>query len=75
MLYADVTSTIIGAVLGTSTVTTLSETAAGIAAGARTGIAFGFISYIIIHAGTGDFKKLNPTLIFIGALSVLSLIV
>lgn len=148
MLYADVTSTIIGAVLGTSTVTTLSETAAGIAAGARTGLAsvvtslffivalfftplvsivpsfatspaliivgvymfkniyeldwkdyktlfpsfvtilmmpltysistglaFGFISYIIIHAGTGDFKKLNPTLIFIGALSVLSLIV
>ncbi|MGL4646164.1 MAG: solute carrier family 23 protein, partial [Cetobacterium sp.] len=148
MLYADVTSTIIGAVLGTSTVTTLSETAAGIAAGARTGLAsvvtsfffivalfftplvsivpsfatspaliivgvymfkniyeldwkdyktlfpsfvtilmmpltysistglaFGFISYIIIHAGTGDFKKLNPTLIFIGVLSVLSLIV
>ncbi|MEG0068723.1 NCS2 family permease [Cetobacterium sp.] len=148
MLYADVTSTMVGAVLGTSTVTTLSETAAGIAAGARTGLAsvvtagffivslfftplvsivpsfatapaliivgvymfknicdldwkdyktlfpafvtilmmpltysistglaFGFISYIVIHAGTGDIKKLNPTLLFIGVLSVLSLIV
>ena len=148
MLYADVTSTMIGAVLGTSTVTTLSETAAGIAAGARTGLAsvvtagffivslfftplvsivpsfatapaliivgvymfknicdldwkdyktlfpsfvtilmmpltysistglaFGFISYIVIHAGTGDIKKLNPTLLFIGVLSVLSIIV
>lgn len=148
MLYADVTSTIVGSILGTSTVTTLSETAAGIAAGARTGLAsvvtaglfllsllftplvsivpsfatapaliivgvymfkniceldwkdyktlfpsfvtilmmpltysistglaFGFISYILIHLGTFDFKKLNPTLIFIGVLSVLSLIV
>ncbi|WP_297598201.1 NCS2 family permease [uncultured Cetobacterium sp.] len=148
MLYADVSATMVGAVLGTSTVTTLSETAAGIAAGARTGLAsvvtaclfiislfftplvsivpsfatapaliivgvymfknicdldwkdyktlfpsfitilmmpltysistglaFGFISYIIIHAGTGDFKKLNPTLIFIGVLSAISLIV
>ncbi|MBC2851209.1 NCS2 family permease [Cetobacterium sp. 8H] len=148
MLYADVTSTMVGAVLGTSTVTTLSETAAGIAAGARTGLAsvvtacffivslfftplvsivpsfatapaliivgvymfknicdldwkdyktlfpsfvtilmmpltysistglaFGFISYIVIHAGTGDVKKINPTLLFIGVLSVLSLIV
>lgn len=148
MLYADVTSTIVGAVLGTSTVTTLSETASGIAAGAKTGLAsvvtaglfllslfltplvaivpsfatspalilvgvymfkniceldwkdyktlfpsfvtilmmpltysistglaFGFISYILIHIGTGDFKKLNPTLLFIGVLSVLSLIV
>ncbi|WP_297406105.1 NCS2 family permease [uncultured Cetobacterium sp.] len=148
MLYADVTATIIGATLGTSTVTTLSETASGIAAGAKTGLAsvvtaslfilslfftplvsvvpsfatapaliivgvymfknicdldwkdyktlfpsfitilmmpltysisiglaFGFISYIVIHVGLGDFKKINPTLIFIGALSVLSLIV
>nr|WP_307774921.1 NCS2 family permease [uncultured Cetobacterium sp.] len=148
MLYSDVTATIVGAVLGTSTVTTLSETAAGIAAGARTGLAsvvtgtmfiialfftplvsivpsfatapaliivgvymfknicdldwkdyktlfpsfitilmmpltysisiglaFGFISYILVHLGTKDFDKLNPTLLFIGALSVLSLVV
>lgn len=148
MLYTDVISTIFGAILGTSTVTTLSETAAGIAAGARTGLAsvvtaglfflalfftpivgvvpayatapaliivgvymfrniceldftdfktmfpafitiimmpltysisiglaLGFISYILIHLGTGDYKKINPTLYFIGALSVLSLIV
>lgn len=39
------------------------------------GIAFGFISYILVHLGTKDFDKLNPTLLFIGALSVLSLVV
>ncbi|MEG1311167.1 MAG: NCS2 family permease, partial [Romboutsia sp.] len=39
MLYADVTSTLIGALLGTSTVTTFGESAAGISAGARTGLA------------------------------------
>lgn len=148
MLYTDVISTIFGAFLGTSTVTTLSETAAGIAAGARTGLAsvvtaalfllalfftpivavvpayatapaliivgvymfrniseldfkdfktmfpafitilmmpltysisiglaLGFISYIVIHLGTGEANKINKTLYFIGALSVLSLIV
>lgn len=148
MLYTDVISTIFGSILGTSTVTTLSETAAGIAAGARTGLAsvvtgslfllalfftplvgvvpayatapaliivgvymfkniceldftdfktmfpafitiimmpltysisiglaLGFISYILIHLGTGEHKKINLTLYFIGALSVLSLLV
>ena len=39
MLYADVTSTLIGALLGTSTVTTFGESASGIAAGAKTGLA------------------------------------
>lgn len=39
MLYADVTSTLIGSMLGTSTVTTFGESAAGIAAGAKTGLA------------------------------------
>lgn len=39
MLYADVISTLIGAVFGTSTVTTFAESAAGITAGARTGLA------------------------------------
>ncbi|MBS5788621.1 NCS2 family permease [Clostridioides mangenotii] len=39
MLYADVSATIIGSVLGTSTVTTYAESASGIAAGARTGLA------------------------------------
>ena len=39
MLYADVTSTLIGSLLGTSTVTTFGESASGIAAGARTGLA------------------------------------
>ncbi len=39
MLYADVISTIIGSLLGTSTVTTYGESVAGITAGARTGFA------------------------------------
>ncbi len=39
MMFADVSSTIIGACLGTSTVTTFGESAAGIAAGAKTGLA------------------------------------
>lgn len=39
MLYADVTATLVGSLLGTSTVTTFGESAAGIAAGARTGLA------------------------------------
>lgn len=148
MLYTDVFSTIIGSVLGTSTVTTYVESAAGVAVGAKTGLAsvvtgllflfallfsplvavvpgyatasalvivgvymfkqvkdldfgdlktlfpcfiiivmmpltysistglsLGFLSYILIHLITGDFKKLNITLIFIGALCLINLLV
>jgi AGZA family xanthine/uracil permease-like MFS transporter len=148
MLHTDVCATIIGALLGTSTVTTLTESAAGIAAGARTGLAalvtsvlflltllftpivgmvptfaaapamilvgvfmfksigdidftdmktalpafvtvlmmpltysistglsLGFLTYIALHVGTGDFKAITKTLWFIGALSLLSLII
>ena len=39
MLQVDVSSTLIGAVLGTSTVTSFAESAAGISSGARTGLA------------------------------------
>lgn len=39
MLYADVGATLIGATLGTSTVTSYGESAAGMAAGAKTGFA------------------------------------
>lgn len=39
MLYSDVASTIIGASLGTTTVTSYVESAAGISVGARTGLA------------------------------------
>lgn len=39
MLYTDVSATIAGAVMGTSTVTTFVESAAGVAIGARTGLA------------------------------------
>ena len=148
MLYTDVFSTMIGGVLGTSTVTTYIESAAGVAVGAKTGLAsvvtgllfllalffsplvavvpayatasalilvgvymfknvrelefknlktlfpcfiiivmmpltysisiglsFGFLSYILLHVVTGDFSKLNFTLIFIGALCLINLLV
>lgn len=39
MLHADVSATLIGSLLGTSTVTSFAESATGIAAGARTGLA------------------------------------
>ena len=39
MLYTDAASTIMGASIGTSTVTAYVESAAGIVAGARTGLA------------------------------------
>lgn len=32
-------------------------------------------SYILVYVGVGDFKKLTPTLLFIGGLSALNLIV
>lgn len=148
MLYTDVSATIAGAVMGTSTVTTFVESAAGVAIGARTGLAsvitalmfigalffapivgvvpayatapaliivggymfknvkdldftdmkslfpafiiivampltysisiglsLGFLAYILLHLLTGDFKKINFTLLFIGALCFVNLIV
>ena len=148
MMFADVSSTIIGAFLGTSTVTTFGESAAGIAAGAKTGLAsfvtgilfllallitplvgivpmfaaapslvmvgvfmfksvkdldlqdikiavpafitiifmpltysisiglsFGFISYIIMHAVSREWHKINLILWIIGALSVVNIII
>ena len=48
MLYADVISTLFGSLLGTSTVTTFGESAAGIAAGARTGLASVITSLLFI---------------------------
>lgn len=148
MLYTDVSATIAGAMMGTSTVTTFVESAAGVAIGARTGLAsvvtalmfigalffapivgvvpayatapaliivggymfknvkdldftdmkslfpafiiivampltysisiglsLGFLAYILLHLVTGDFKKINFTLLFIGALCFVNLIV
>jgi len=148
MLYTDAGSTIIGATMGTSTVTAYVESAAGIMLGARTGLAatvtalgfllslfftplisivpgyatapalivvgifmfrqvaslefgdlkilfpafitiftmpltysistglaLGFLSYILVHLLTFDFKKLNITLFFIGAICLLHLLV
>lgn len=146
MLYTDVFSTVIGAVFGTSTVTTYVESAAGVAVGAKTGLAsvvtgimfllalffspivevvpayatapalvmvgiymfknvseldfkdlktlfpafiiivmmpltysisnglsLGFLSYIIIHIITGDFKKINLPLLLIGGLCLVNM--
>lgn len=148
MIYTDVSATIAGAMMGTSTVTTFVESAAGVAIGARTGLAsvvtalmfigalffapivgvvpayatapaliivggymfknvkdldftdmkslfpafiiivampltysisiglsLGFLAYILLHLLTGDFKKINFTLLFIGALCFVNLIV
>ena len=148
MLYTDVSATIAGAMMGTSTVTAFVESAAGVAIGARTGLAsvvtalmfigalffapivgvvpayatapaliivggymfknvkdldftdmkslfpafiiivampltysisiglsLGFLAYILLHLLTGDFKKINFTLLFIGALCFVNLIV
>jgi len=148
MLYTDVSATIAGAMMGTSTVTTFVESAAGVAIGARTGLAsvvtalmfigalffapivgvvpayatapaliivggymfknvkdldftdmkslfpafiiivampltysisiglsLGFLAYILLHLITGDFKKINFTLLFIGALCFVNLVV
>ena len=40
-----------------------------------TGLALGFLSYLIVHILVGDFKKLNITLFFIGAICLLHLLV
>lgn len=147
MLYSDVSSTLIGSVLGTSTVTIFVESGAGVSAGARTGLAsvvtgicfllslfftplvsivppyatatalivvgsymfkqvrelefdnlktlfpsfviivmmpltysisaglgLGFLTYIVIHILTGEFNKINPTLLFVGLLSLINFI-
>lgn len=73
MLYADVSATIIGAFLGTSTVTSLGESAAGIAAGARTG--FASVITVLLLAVTLLFTPLlgivpsyaaSPALVMVG---------
>ncbi len=148
MLYSDAISTIAGAGLGTTTVTSYVESAAGISVGAKTGLAsivtgigfllalffsplvaivpeyatapalvvvgvymfkqvseldfgdlktlfpafilifsmpltysiskglaLGFLAYIIVHITTGEFKKINLSLLFIGAICLLHLLV
>ncbi|MFR1676101.1 MAG: NCS2 family permease, partial [Fusobacterium sp.] len=39
------------------------------------GLSLGFLAYILLHLLTGDFKKINFTLLFIGALCFVNLIV
>ena len=50
MLYTDVSATIAGAMMGTSTVTTFVESAAGVAIGARTGFASVITALMFIGA-------------------------
>ena len=40
-----------------------------------TGLVFGFLSYIVIVLASGDWRKLNPVLWVIGALSLLQLLI
>lgn len=39
------------------------------------GLSLGFLTYILLHLVTGDFKKLNVTLLFIGALCLVNLMI
>ncbi len=39
------------------------------------GLSLGFLAYILLHLVTGDFKKINFTLLFIGALCFVNLVV
>lgn len=73
MMFADVTSTVIGAFLGTSTVTTFGESAAGIAAGAKTGLAsfvtgilFLFALLITPLVGIVPMFAAAPSLVMVG---------
>jgi AGZA family xanthine/uracil permease-like MFS transporter len=73
MLYADVSATILGSFLGTSTVTTYAESASGIAAGARTGLATVVTSSLFILAliftpllGIVPTYAASPALVMVG---------
>jgi AGZA family xanthine/uracil permease-like MFS transporter len=73
MLYADVSATILGSFLGTSTVTTYAESASGIAAGARTGLATIVTSSLFILAliftpllGIVPTYAASPALVMVG---------
>lgn len=48
MMYSDSTATIIGSLLGTSTITSFGESAAGISAGAKTGFSSVIISLLFL---------------------------
>jgi AGZA family xanthine/uracil permease-like MFS transporter len=75
MLSADAAATMAGAVCGTSTVTSYIESAAGIAAGARTGLASVTTGLLFLAAlplaplvGAIPSAATAPALIFVGAL-------
>jgi len=74
-LQADATGTVVGALLGTSTVTSYVESAAGISEGARTGlanivVAAGFLLFIFLSPiiGAVPLAATSPALLIIGAL-------
>lgn len=75
IFFADATSTVVGALAGTSTVTSYIESSAGVAAGGRTGVAaivtgsLFFLSIFIapLVGGLPDFAT-APALVLVGAL-------
>ena len=75
ILIADATATIVGSIAGTSTVTSYVESAAGVAAGGRTGLAsivtgVLFLSTILVtpYAQAVPLAATAPALIIVGAL-------
>lgn len=75
MLYYDALSTIFGAALGTSTVTAFAESSAGIASGARTGLAAIVTGVLFIFAllftplvGMVPSFAISPALVIVGIL-------
>lgn len=81
-LAADSTATMVGAVFGTSTVTSYIESSAGVAAGGRTGLTSIFTAvmfivalffYPIVQAVAGVAAVTSPALIIVGILMVASL--
>jgi len=75
ILYSDATATVVGALAGTSTVTSYIESAAGVAAGGRsgvtaivTGMLFVLAMFIAPVAGAIPAAATSPALIVVGSL-------
>ena len=74
-LFADATATSIGAILGTSNTTTYVESAAGIAAGGRTGltsvvvaVCFGLSAFLATFVSAIPFAATAPALVVVGVM-------
>lgn len=86
-LFSDAVGTVVGASLGTSTVTSYVESAAGVQAGGRTGLAnmvtaiifilaillYPFLGIVSSPVGPGLYPVIAPALIVVGAMMLKSL--